>query len=281
MIFRRQATLGTFWSMNKLEIISLGAGVQSTTMALMAAHKEITPMPDCAIFADTEAEPKPVYEHLQWLKKILPFPVYTASAGSLKDAALAALKDKNLPGTPPFFTVDNKGRPGRMSRQCTTDFKVMPIRRKIRKLLNKGPNDYIPAKAVRLWIGISADEAVRYKPSRVKYIEHRYPLLEGVDRQDGLWMKRQDCLAWMKKNDYKMPPRSACTFCPNRSNADWKWLKENDPKGFQDAIEFEGDAQTITSDLYLHQKIKPLAEIDFDESSQLNWLNECEGMCGI
>ena len=39
-------------------IISLGAGVQSSTMALMAAHGEIGPMPDCAIFADTGAEPQ-------------------------------------------------------------------------------------------------------------------------------------------------------------------------------------------------------------------------------
>lgn len=37
-----------------LRILSLGAGVQSTTMALMAAHGEIGPMPDCAIFADTQ-----------------------------------------------------------------------------------------------------------------------------------------------------------------------------------------------------------------------------------
>lgn len=33
----------------KLRVLSLGAGVQSTTLALMAAHGE-TPMPDCAIF---------------------------------------------------------------------------------------------------------------------------------------------------------------------------------------------------------------------------------------
>jgi hypothetical protein len=37
-----------------LRVISLGAGVQSTTMALMAARGEIAPMPDCAIFADTQ-----------------------------------------------------------------------------------------------------------------------------------------------------------------------------------------------------------------------------------
>jgi hypothetical protein len=32
-----------------LRVISLGAGVQSSTMALMAAQGEIGPMPDCAI----------------------------------------------------------------------------------------------------------------------------------------------------------------------------------------------------------------------------------------
>lgn len=48
-------------------VISLGAGVQSTTMALMAAHGEIGPMPDCAIFADTQDEPPEVYDHLAWL----------------------------------------------------------------------------------------------------------------------------------------------------------------------------------------------------------------------
>jgi hypothetical protein len=43
------------------DIISLGGGVQSSAMALMAAKGEITPMPQAAIFADTQAEPKAVY----------------------------------------------------------------------------------------------------------------------------------------------------------------------------------------------------------------------------
>jgi len=45
-----------------INVLSLGAGVQSSTMALMAAKGEITPMPDCAIFADTQAEPQSVYD---------------------------------------------------------------------------------------------------------------------------------------------------------------------------------------------------------------------------
>jgi hypothetical protein len=37
----------------RLRMLNLGAGVQSTALALMAAHGEIGPMPDCTIFADT------------------------------------------------------------------------------------------------------------------------------------------------------------------------------------------------------------------------------------
>ena len=46
----------------QLRVLSLGAGVQSTTLALMAAHGEIGPMPDCAIFADTGWEPRIPFE---------------------------------------------------------------------------------------------------------------------------------------------------------------------------------------------------------------------------
>jgi len=46
--------------------LSLGAGVQSSTMALMAAKGQIGPMPDAAIFADTQWEPRHVYTWLNW-----------------------------------------------------------------------------------------------------------------------------------------------------------------------------------------------------------------------
>lgn len=73
-----------------IHVISLGAGVQSTTMALMAAHGEIKPMPDVAIFADTQWEPKAVYDHLDWLgsPNVLPFPIKRVTAGNLRQAIM-------------------------------------------------------------------------------------------------------------------------------------------------------------------------------------------------
>ena len=88
----------------RLRTLSLGAGVQSTTLALMAAHGEIGPMPDCAIFADTGWEPGAVYEHLRWLMSpnVLPFPVHVVSAGNIRDEILAAGQGKRWASIPAF-----------------------------------------------------------------------------------------------------------------------------------------------------------------------------------
>ena len=72
----------------KLRILSLGAGVQSSTMALMANEGAFGPLPDYAIFADTGWEPKKVYDHLKWLESQLSYPVVITKnhlkSGSIK-----------------------------------------------------------------------------------------------------------------------------------------------------------------------------------------------------
>ena len=51
-----------------LIVISLGGGVQSSVMALMANEGAFHRIPDCAIFADTRWEPPSIYEHLASLR---------------------------------------------------------------------------------------------------------------------------------------------------------------------------------------------------------------------
>ena len=57
-----------------LTVISLGGGVQSSVMALMASDGAFDTEPDCAIFADTHWEPPSIYTHLDWLSSNLSFP---------------------------------------------------------------------------------------------------------------------------------------------------------------------------------------------------------------
>jgi len=139
-----------------MNIISLGAGVQSSTMALMAAHGEITPMPDCAIFADTQSEPGEVYRHLDWLEKQLPFPVHRVAKGNLMSDQVKWSESKDgtkyLRNIIPAFTKAPDGTVGMLLRKCTGDYKLAPIRRKVRELSN--------GNHVIQWIGISLDEAL-------------------------------------------------------------------------------------------------------------------------
>ena len=68
-------------SPRSLTVISLGGGVQSSVMALMAGDGAFDRVPDCAVFADTKWEPPSIYTHLEWLEGQLRFPLYVVDNG--------------------------------------------------------------------------------------------------------------------------------------------------------------------------------------------------------
>jgi len=116
--------------MADLRILSLGAGVQSSTLALMIEKGEI-PMVDAGIFADTQAESKETMEFLNWLKSKLSYPVYIISKGNLTEHLL----NTDFP-IAPFYSLDTlTGKKGLMMRQCTNDYKISIITQKVRQLL--------------------------------------------------------------------------------------------------------------------------------------------------
>lgn len=267
----------------KLTVISLGAGVQSTTLALMAARGDVGPMPDCAIFADTGAEPAAVYRHLDWLEKELPFPVHRVSAGNLRDEIVGAMNGSNrMDARPPFFTLSG----GILRRQCTQDFKIIPIIRKVRELIGLAKGQRGPkTPVVEQWIGISIDEAIRMKPSRLSFIVHRWPLIEKE-------MRRHHCLAWCEERQYPRPAKSGCTFCPYTDNARWRDMKDNDPAAFADAVAIDklirpgmpGPKRPAGDAWFVHRDLVPLDEVDLstaEEGGQPDLFNnECDGLCG-
>lgn len=268
-----------------MHIISLGAGVQSSTMALMAATGEITPMPTGAVFADTGDEPQTVYDWLEWLTPRLPFPVHRANnETSLSEHVFSAIEKGERVSNPPLFTIpDNPGESeGLLTRDCTKDFKVSVIQRKVRQLMTDQMLGTAAPKHVFQWIGISLDEAMRMKPSRVQYSTHRWPLIERR-------MTRHDCLRWMQSHGFPKPPRSACVYCPHHSNSEWRRLRDEEPEAWQRAVEFDAKIRTgihkVRAKCFVHRDCVPLPEVDLstdDERGQgLLWGNECEGMCGV
>lgn len=251
-----------------IEIISLGGGVQSTTMVLMNHHGEIDPPAECAIFADTGWERKSTYQVIDWLKSFIDIPIYIVSGGDIRVDA-AQLGDGHMP----FYTDSQKGV-GRLRRQCTGYYKIYPIRRKIREIYGLQP--------ISQWIGISVNEMVRMRKSDVRYITNRYPLIEKPRR-----MSRNDCRRWLEKHGYPIPARSACIGCPFHTNTEWLNLDKNE---LAEAISFDEKIRDRDSEgrLYLHRSGKPLKDAIPDPSHQIDFLEDildksedCAGGCWL
>lgn len=255
-----------------IHVISLGAGVQSSTMALMAAHGEITPMPVAAVFADTGDEPATVYEWLTWLEKQLPYPVVRVSIGKLSLAAtsprVSAKAGYLKPAIPVYFLGAGIGQ-----RHCTLDFKIVPVLRYVNMIRRSA--------RVSQWLGISSDEAHRMKPSKKAWCDNRFPLVESN-------LTRLHCLEWMEAKGYPKPPRSACVYCPYHSDDEWIRLRDEEPHEFSRAVAFEKQYQEaalqtgLDSVPYLHEDRIPLGEVRFVSGKRADLFgNECEGMCGV
>lgn len=277
-------------------ILNLGAGVQSSTMALMAATGEITPMPDAAIFADTGWEPAEVYSWLDWLTPQLPFPVHRTRTDSQRFAGQtlgdftrkATMRDRKLSMPLPLFTVDGNGKIGMTKRQCTRDWKIRPIDKLAKRLAGLVPNARLPTEpVVTSWIGISLDEIIRAKPPRLdeRWKRHRFPL--AFEKQ----MRRQDCIDWMQSHGFPEPPRSACIGCPYHDQHEW-WRIRQDPVHWADAVNTDEairHAGGRRGECFLHSSGRPLVDaVPIEEPPNktanpvnLEMFNECDGMCGV
>ncbi|MAL09353.1 MAG: hypothetical protein CMF74_06790 [Maricaulis sp.] len=271
--------------MKTLRVLSLGAGVQSTTLALMIEKGEI-PMVDAAIFSDTGAEPKAVYDHLDWLETQLSYPIHRTQWRSLKKDIIYAALGENDSFSAPFFTLNSKtGKKGMLMRQCTRDYKILPLYRKLKRLMGYRWRQHVNKKKwhAEVLIGISSDEMQRVKENKLPYASNVYPLIEKD-------ISRAQCLEWMKKNNYPEPPRSACTFCPYHSNKEWLDLKKNKDEWDEivkiDELIRYADMQKenkITGQLFLHQSCTPISQaklVNKKNDLQFSFDDECEGMCG-
>lgn len=269
--------------------LSLGAGVQSTVLALMADRGEYDlPKPDVAVFADTGWEPPGVYEHLDWLEGQLSFEVVRVGAGNIKDNILEGTSPdgNNYLGIPAFLTTAD-GKKAVAARQCTTKYKVRPINRYLRRRVGIAPGHRAPKHVhVEIWLGISADEPLRQKESREEWATNRYPLIE-------LGFSRAQLLNWFTENyPGRYLPRSSCVGCPYRTDGEWKRLKISDPDSFAEAVFVDRalrevpvvkNAITRKGYAYLHKSRAPLSEVDFDGATDYDsyMMDECEGLCGI
>ena len=115
------------------------------------------------------------------------------------------LKNQNLAGQR-WASIPAFGESGGMiRRQCTMDYKIVPVMKSIRKLHKLEPRKRM--KPTEVWIGISIDEASRMKDSRFYNVKYKYPLIDK-------YYSRHDCIKYFESNNYPVPGKSSCVFCP-------------------------------------------------------------------
>lgn len=315
-----------------LNILSCGAGVQSTTVYLMSCMG-LLPKLDHTIFSDTGWEPKAVYTHLAWLQslsdnsvaasygldpaRVCPIEVVSCGSSIRSDTMVAQVRGKAIDGqrwaSMPLYTLEpNKDKEGQIKRQCTSEYKIEPIERRIKELLGLATRSRYPKTLqVRHWFGISADEFTRCrKPvtrekkqtgtdllgepifetitKPILWKSHFYPLLafEFIgDKTRKAWelpcLDREGCFAWLDANGFPRPPRSACIGCPFRGRDEWLSLT---PEEFEDACEVDEAIRNsggMRGQMFLHRSCVPLREVDFTiiDPSDTGMLQACMGDC--
>lgn len=272
----------------EIHILSLGAGIQSTALYLMDMDGELDVKFDFCIFADVGDEPVAVMEHLEWLKKQGGCEILVRSKGCLGDAILD--KDLDRVSSIPCFTYNEDAQSvGMIGRQCTNDYKIQVVEKTIRReILGLKPRQRVP-KGIKVWqyVGFSTDEAGRAARARGRFNQRgwqdvRFPLIE--DR-----MTRQDCVNYLENRVPHEVPRSACVYCPYKSNREWLKLKKAGGRDWERAVEIDRGLRTKGTPLekrlefpaYLHRSCKPLEECNLDED-QMNLFDlDCEGGCGL
>lgn len=280
--------------MREYHILSLGAGVQSTCLYLLAREVDARFRFDIAIFADTGEEPAAVYRHLDYLRSLGQPEIWVRSAGSLGDNLIHGV---NATGqrfvSIPAFTRGPEGKVGMVRRQCTKEFKIAVVDRTIRReLLGLKPRQRIPKDVlIHQYFGISTDEAARAERARKRFqgVRHTVPVYPLIE----MGWSRKDCLEYLRDRLPHEVPKSSCVFCPYRTNQSWLHLKQTDAEGWARAVEIDKalrDENSVVTrgfrqQMYLHRSCVPLEVLDL-QALQPNTLDplttgECHGMCGV
>ena len=264
---------------------------------LLAAtgNKYLGEAPDLAIFADTGWEPRHVYRTIEILRErfgdILPIEV-------VKQSDYSNLYLDTLYGRQPYpdgkaclkipVWLSGEGREGQWGRNCTGDYKIAPILKRLRVEIGMPPKTKVPnGTRAEMWLGISTDEVSRIRPNREWWITNRYPLISEMK-----W-SRDDCAAYLSAHHPDIPVgRSACIGCPYHGDSEWAHLLKSDPEEVEKAVALdeklrrkeEPGHQLVEAVPYLHRSRRPLREAlaALNVESGIDGMGEnCEGYCGV
>ncbi|WP_225229435.1 hypothetical protein [Paenibacillus gallinarum] len=269
-------------------VLSFGGGTQSSHLLEQHFRGEIHY--DYIVFSDTGAEPEFIHEQVKWWQRRqqeignkTPFIItrHSNMSGGLEEMLMRwILTDYQRFQMPVYCSsLDRKTgeiKPaGMMPRQCTVDFKIIPVKQAVRRaVLQKHglkSNQKMPANVgFIIDIGFSYDEIRRINTDQspqFQYIRLAYPLVEEN-------LTTADSIHFLEVNQFPTR-RSRCYLCPFNCDGDrdigmdWDEIIEAEPLSFLKACWFDaelrrvqlGGTKIMNSIPYLHYSRRPLAEV--------------------
>lgn len=280
-------------------VLSFGGGTQSSHMLESHFRGEKGYEYDYIIMSDTGAEPDFIHQQVEWWKNRqkfygnnTPFIItqHKSMEGGLEEMLMRYIfRDYQRFQLPLYFnklTEDGEiVKGGLMPRQCTGDFKIVPVQQKARQLIKEElglkPKQLIPGNiGIIMDIGFSFDEINRvggYVSHQSSYIYLSYPLIEK-----GLSTK--DSIQFLVDNNYPSK-RSRCYFCPFNCSGDkgrdigmeWEEIIRDEPQSFLKACYFDDQLRKVQatgrknmrSIPYFHFSRLPLQEVYQKEYEEL------------
>ena len=259
-----------------MKILSCGAGMQSTALALMSCenkrdgikYKEV-PIYDAIIYCDLGHEPQWVYKQVDFIKEkceITGIPFYILDTHLYQDYIDNFGKKRVV--SIPFWTINENGKKGKMMRNCTLDYKINEIikfvRRDILQYKKGQKTKKEDLKAHEMHLGFSYEEQKRCKDNPHKMFVNKFPLVKmGLTRADNY---KYILEVWGL--DTKA---SACNICPFHTNYFFQYLRNNYEKDYQEVIKFdellekEQPNTKIKSKLYISKSRKRINELNEEE----------------
>ena len=194
----------------------MGSGVQ-TSYILFKYWERYSDGKGLVIFADVGDEKPETYYYIENYLK--PF---------CKEKNIEWVTVKSKLGTLMSYCIQKRIIPTRMFRWCTHKFKIIPIRKEVRK---RGATKKEP------WtqdIGITTDEIHRANGGKydVGYLKSEYPLLDTKE-------SREDCVKGIQELGKPIPPKSGCYYCPFAKKKELEETYTNHRELYQKAVNME------------------------------------------
>jgi hypothetical protein len=250
-------------------VLSYGGGRQTVAICVLIA-RGLLPRPDRVVMADTGRENPMTWSYLAAHVRPLLAPL-----GLDVEVAPHSLATVDLYAHNGDLLLPVHSATGKLPGFCSDEWKRRVVERYLR---GQGVD------RAEMWIGFALDERRRVarllaSNDRTKF-PPRCPLVE-------LMLTTADCLSLVRSEGLPEPFVSSCWMCPNKRNAEWRYLRDHQPDYFEQACRIdeearEEDIERGGSGVWLHHSCVPLREADLDEPERAEVVRQCGlGMCFV